>query len=386
MPRKGSSALPGNEFLRPLKLLGRRLAAVVAALAVLGATAGVVAAADAVPRKVNPRGDLYADERQTIEMFRRLSPSVVYITTLDKVVNLLTLNVREVPRGTGSGFVWEDRGGFVYVVTNGHVVAGARGAQVRLSDQRSFSADLVGISPDHDLAVLRVKIPDGRPAPLPLGTSQDLQVGQKVLAIGNPFGLDHSLSTGVISALDRSIDGEDSRPIHHLVQTDAAINPGNSGGPLLDSAGRLIGVNTAIFSPSGASAGIGFAVPADTVNRVVPELIAHGHYRRPTMGIAIYDRLSIMVTQQLGIKGVLVADVEANSPAAQAGLRGSRRERNGSIIPGDVIQSVDGLAVDGATALDRVLDDRRPGDRVTLGLWREGKRHSTTLTLVPVRR
>jgi S1-C subfamily serine protease len=362
----------------------RRIFAAVACIFFAGAV--FAAERQTTPRKVVPRPELSADEKQTIELFRRLSPSVVYITTIDKVMNLLTLNVREVPRGTGSGFVWEEQGGIIYVVTNNHVIAGARGAQVRFSDQRSFVAELVGVSAEHDLAVLRLKVPEGRPMPLPLGSSNDLQVGQKVLAIGNPFGLDHSLTTGVISALDRSIAGDGGSPIHHLIQTDAAINPGNSGGPLLDSAGRLIGVNTAIYSPSGASAGIGFAVPADTVNRVVPELIAYGQYRRPTMGIAVFDKLSSLVTQQLGIKGVLVADVEANSPAAQAGLRGSRRNRDGSIVPGDVIQSVDGVAVDGATALDRVIDDKRPGDRITLVLWRDGRKQGVSLTLISVRR
>ena len=360
--------------MRLARLASRTLGALLLAMAV-----GAVQARTATPRTVTPRGPLAADETATVEIFRKWSPSVVYITTLDKVLNLWTMNVREVPRGTGSGFVWDDQG---HIVTNYHVVAGARAAQVRLSDQRSFAAELVGVSPENDLAVLRIKVPDRKPEPLMLGSSRDLLVGQRVVAIGNPFGLDHTLTTGVISALDRSIDGEGGA-IHHLIQTDAAINPGNSGGPLLDSAGRLIGVNTAIYSPSGASAGIGFAVPVDKVNRVVPELIAYGQYRPPSMGITVLDRVSAAVTRQLGIKGALILEVAEGSPADRAGLKGSRPVRAGSIVPGDVIQSLDGKPVEGSSDLDKLLDGRNAGDRVTLGVWREGATRQVTVTLVP---
>jgi S1-C subfamily serine protease len=338
-----------------------------------------------VARSVTARGALAADEMATVDIFRKVSPSVVFITTLDRVVNLWTMNVREVPQGTGSGFVWDEQGKHLHIVTNYHVVAGAKVAHVRLSDQRTFPAELVGVSPDHDLAVLRITVPDRHPAAVALGSSRDLLVGQRVLAIGNPFGLDHTLTTGIISALDRSIDGEEG-PIHRVIQTDAAINPGNSGGPLLDSAGRLIGVNTAIYSPSGASAGIGFAIPADTVNRVVPEIIAYGHFRRPTMGITSMDQVGAAVTQRLGIKGALVLDVEAGSAAAQAGLRGSRLNRDGSVIAGDVIQSIDGQPVDSTATLDRVLDGRNIGDRLTLGLWRDGKSVTVSVTLAGPKR
>ena len=349
-------------------------------VSLLAALAAVPAAAREQPasRSVAPRGPLTAEENTTIGIFRKASPSVVYITTLDKVVNLWTMNVKEVPRGTGSGFVWDDQG---HIVTNYHVVAGAKGAQVRLSDQRGFAAELVGASPDHDLAVLRIKVPGARPAPLPLGSSGDLQVGQKVLAIGNPFGFDHTLTTGVISALNRSIDGDDGHPIHRLIQIDAALNPGTSGGPLLDSAGRLIGVNTAIYSPSGASAGIGFSVPVDTVNRVVPELIAFGYYRRPTVGFNVIDRVSTVVTQQMGVKGVLILDVAPGSPAAQAGLRGSKVGRDGTVTPGDVLQSIDGVAVASSTDIDRILAGKRIGDKVNFTILREGKAVPVSLTL-----
>lgn len=371
----------GFSFALPVKnpaalrlLSALLLASITAAAAAQGA--------QPVARAVTPRGDLSADEKATIDLFRRSSPAVVYITTLQQVINLLTMNVRAVPRGTGSGFIWDDQG---HIVTNYHVIAGSKEAKIRLSDQRTFDAALVGASAEYDLAVLRIKVSDKRPTPLPLGISRELQVGQRVFAIGNPFGLDHTLTTGVISALDRSIDGEDGNKVHHLIQTDAAINPGNSGGPLLDSAGRLVGVNTAIYSPSGGSAGIGFAVPVDTVNRVVPEIIAFGRYRRPSIGVAVNDELSAALTTQAGVKGLAVLEVIKGSPAAVAGMRGARRLRDGSIELGDIIQTIDGQPVDNAAAMDRLLDGKRLGDRTTLGLLREGKSLSVTLTLVDAR-
>jgi len=215
----------------------------------------------AEPRAVTARGELAGDERATIEIFESVSPSVVFITTTEELMSPWTRNLTEVRRGTGSGFVWDDDG---HVVTNWHVIADAQSARVRLADQRSYPAELIGASPEHDLAVLRIGVALARPHPVPIGTSADLKVGQKVFAIGNPFGFDYSLTTGVVSALDRTIYADDGAEIRRLIQTDAAINPGNSGGPLIDSAGRLIGINTAIFSPSGSFSGIGFAVPADT--------------------------------------------------------------------------------------------------------------------------
>ena len=227
------------------------------------------------------RGELSAAEKTTIEIFEQSAPSVVYITTLTRRrESPLSFNVLEIPKGTGSGFVWDDAG---HVVTNYHVVAEGDAFQVRFADQKSFEAKLVGVEPSKDLAVLRVTGHDG--TGLPIGTSGDLRVGQAVFAMGNPFGLDHALTTGVVSALGREIKAMNGRTIQDVVQTDAAINPGNSGGPLIDSAGRLVGVNTAIYSPSGASSGIGFAVPVDTVRRVVPQLIQHGRVIRPGLVI-----------------------------------------------------------------------------------------------------
>jgi len=237
---------------------------------------------NAEPRVITARGNLADDEQTTINIFKRASPSVVYITTLARYENPWTRNIYEVPKGTGSGFVWDEHGD---IVTNWHVLSEASSAKVRLNDSRVYTATLIGASQEHDLAVLRINVPFNQPPPVPIGTSADLQVGQKVLAIGNPFGLDYTLTTGIISALNRAIETENGQIIDHLIQTDAAINPGNSGGPLIDSAGRLIGINTAIYSPSGAYAGIGFAVPIDTVNKIVPKIIAQGRYTSSTLDI-----------------------------------------------------------------------------------------------------
>lgn len=337
---------------------------------------------EAEPRAVTPRGDLAGDEQTIIEIFRRVSPSVVFITTAGWRIDPWSRNVQQVPQGAGSGFVWDHHG---HIVTNYHVIQDAASAQVRLSNQRVYKSVLVGASPEHDLAVLRISVSFGEPQPVPIGSSATLQVGQKVFAIGNPFGLDHTLTTGVISALDRTISAEQDTPIEHLIQTDAAINPGNSGGPLIDSAGRVIGVNTAIYSPSGAYAGIGFAVPIDTVNRVVPQIIAFGRYVRPSLGIAIDDTVSEAVTQELGVQGVLVLSVSPGSPAAAAGLRGTRLTSDGRVIPGDVIQSVEGKRVRTSNELVSLLDDYRVGDTVQVTIFRSGDSLQVPVQLEAVR-
>lgn len=333
---------------------------------------------DAEPRAITARGDLAADEQATIALFERTSPSVVFITTRQRVINPWTRNVTSVQRGSGSGFLWDDLG---HVVTNNHVIEGASEAIVTLDDGRSYRAVRVGSSPAHDLAVLRINVPfDRRPA-IPLGTSDDLRVGQKVFAIGNPFGLDYTLTSGLVSALDRSIEDDEGGTIEHLIQTDAAINPGNSGGPLLDSAGRLIGINTAIFSPSGAYAGIGFAVPVDTVNRVVPQLIAEGRYIRPTLGISVDEDVNRAIAQQLDIGGVAVLRVEPGSGADAAGLQALRVRSDRSFVPGDVILSIDGKPTSNVAALLSTLDDYRVGDVVQLRVWRNGSERSVAVTL-----
>ena len=323
------------------------------------------------PRPVAPRGAFSAEEAATIALFETARNSVTFITTRQRVRDFWSRNVFSVPRGTGSGFLWDEAG---HVVTNYHVISGASEAWVRLADGSDHRATLVGASPSHDLAVLRIAFSGRPPPPLPIGTSADLRVGQKVFAIGNPFGLDWTLTTGVVSALDRSLPTQGERLVQHLIQTDAAINPGNSGGPLLDSSGRLIGINTAIYSPSGASAGIGFAVPVDTLNRVVPQLIAFGSYQRPTLGIEVDEDWNRRLQQAFGVQGVVVLSVQPGSGADRAGLRGVRVARDGSITAGDIIVAVGGQRVTTVAELLGRLDDLEIGERVTLTLIRDGAR------------
>jgi S1-C subfamily serine protease len=337
------------------------------------------AARDAAPRVVTPRGDLAADEQSMIELFERTRDSVVFLSTRQQVQDFWTRNVFSVPRGTGSGFIWDDRG---HVVTNFHVVQGASEATVRLADGRDYKAALIGASPAHDIAVLRIGVGFKRPPPVPVGESSRLKVGQKVFAIGNPFGLDWTLTTGIVSALDRSLPTERGS-IEHLIQTDAAINPGNSGGPLLDSSGRLIGINTAIFSPTGASAGIGFAVPVDTVNRVVPELIRTGRYVRPALGIEADEALNRRLQSMFDVAGVFVLRVAPGSAAERAGLQGATASREGGIAPGDVIVAIDGKPVDTVGRLLGRLDDFQVGDTVRLTVVRDGREREVAVTLQP---
>jgi S1-C subfamily serine protease len=339
---------------------------------------GERASGQGVVPTIRPRGELAASEQATIALFEDARLSVVYISTRQRVLDPWTRNIFTVPQGTGSGFVWDERG---HLVTNYHVVAGAAGALVRLADGRESNASLVGVSPAHDLAVLRIDVGD-HPVPLPVGTSGDLQVGQSVFAIGNPFGLDWTLTTGIVSALDRSLPAGDGRYlIEGLIQTDAAINPGNSGGPLLDSAGRLIGVNTAIYSPSGAYAGVGFAVPVDTVIRVVPQLVERGKYVRPALGIEIDEDLNRLVMRQLATQGVVILRVPSGTGAAAAGLRGAQIGADGRIIPGDIIVALNGQAIDSVPRLLARLDDYQVGDDVRVTVLRDGRPVEVTVTL-----
>ena len=318
---------------------------------------------DAKPRPIAPVGDLAEDEKATINLFRQSSRSVVYIATT-AVGRDFNFNVLEMPKGTGSGFVWDEKG---HVVTNFHVVEGANRWRVTLSDQSTWDAEPVGIAPDKDLAVLRVDAPTERLAPLLVGTSADLEVGQRVFAIGNPFGLDQTLTTGIISGLGRQIRAQTGRTIDGMIQTDAAINPGNSGGPLLDSRGRLIGMNTAIFSPSGASAGIGFAIPVDTVQRIVPQLLRYGQVVRPGIGAAyVPDPVAL----RLGLKGVLIGTIEPDSSAEKAGLLPTRRNADGDILLGDLIVAIDGKPVDSVDGLLATFESREVGQTVKLTVRR----------------
>jgi S1-C subfamily serine protease len=324
----------------------------------------------AAPREITPRGELGSDERATIDLFERSRNSVVFISTKQAVVDFWSRNVMSVPRGTGSGFIWDDAG---HIVTNFHVIEGASEASIKLVDGRSFRASLVGVSPEHDIAVLKIGIGFKGPRPIPIGTSGDLRVGQKVYAIGNPFGLDWTLTSGIVSAQNRSITEDDGRLLEHLIQTDAAINPGNSGGPLLDSSGRLIGMNTAIYSPSGAAAGIGFAVPVDMVNRVVPSLVRDGHYESPSIGISVDERLNERLEAVTGIEGAFVLRVSQGSSGADAGLQGAKISREGEFIGGDIIVSVNGKKIESVSRLLATLDDYQIGNTVRLGVQRGNK-------------
>ncbi|MEW6719507.1 MAG: trypsin-like peptidase domain-containing protein [Thermodesulfobacteriota bacterium] len=331
-------------------------------------------------RTVTPRGDLAADERSTIELFEKSRDTVVFISTQQLVRDFWTRNVFSVPRGNGSGFIWDDDG---HVVTNFHVVEGASEATARLADGRDYKAVLVGASPAHDIAVLRIGVGFRRPPAVPLGSSADLKVGQKVFAIGNPFGLDWTLTSGIVSALDRSLEGgRRGRVIEHLIQTDAAINPGNSGGPLLDSSGRLIGINTAIYSPSGASAGIGFAVPVDTVARVVPQLIRSGRYVRPALGIEVDEQINRRLASETGVAGVYVLRVLPGSAAEKAGLEGVTTGPEG-IVPGDAVLSVEGKPVDTVSRLMSRLEEFKVGDRVKIEVRRGSETRTVEVELQP---
>ena len=359
----------GDPFLRRLKWITIAVITVLAVWQGLPWAEHMLSRETAKPRAVTPRGDFAADEKNTIELFESSRDAVVFISTTQRVMEAWSRNIFTIPRGTGSGFVWDDKG---HVITNFHVVAGAAEARVRFSDGKEHTATLVGASPAHDLAVLRIITGEKR-VTLPLGASQGLKVGQKVFAIGNPFGLDWTLTTGIISALDRSLKGEDGGAIEHLIQTDAAINPGSSGGPLLDSAGRLIGVNTAIYSPSGASAGVGFAIPVDTVNKVVPALIAKGKYTRPSLGIMVDQRLNDMATSRMGIKGVLVLGVQPGSGAAAADLVAANFSKDGSFVPGDIITAVEDKQIDSVQGLLSRLDDFQIGENIRLTILRGDK-------------
>ena len=313
-------------------------------------------------RQVVPTSGLLPEERTTVELFRQASPSVVNITTVTNRRSVFARRIDRVPEGTGTGFIWDANG---YVVTNFHVVLRAHEMLVTLNDQTTWPAELVGGDPHVDLAVLKIDAPADTLRPIAVGTSRDLQVGQSVMAIGNPFGLDHTLTTGVISALDREVSSLTNRLIRGVIQTDAAINPGNSGGPLLDSSGRLIGVNTQIVSSSGSWGGIGFAIPVDTVNWVVPELIAHGEVERPLIGVELDDSL----LRARGVKGALVTNVVPGSGADKAGMRASRRTRRG-IVLGDLITAIEDREVASVNDVHTIVEDFRVGDVVTVTVVR----------------
>ncbi len=342
---------------------------------------------DAESRVIAPRGELAADERSTIELFEAAAPSVVHIQTTrtEPRRGFFSSRAVEVPEGSGTGFVWDTEG---HVVTNYHVVQNAESAYVILQDGgKAYPARFVGGAPDSDLAVLRIEAPESKLVPIALGESKNLRVGQRVFAIGNPFGLDKTLTTGVISGLERMITSVTNMTIHGVIQTDAAINPGNSGGPLLDSAGRLIGVNTAIKSPTGSYAGIGFAVPVDLVNQKVPRILRTGFAERA--GLGIYIGPDEWGTEQ-GLLGAVIDQVVPGGAADRAGLRGSRHFGDGSIELGDVIVAIDDVEIDGKEDLFAALHRYEAGQSVGVTVHRFAEdgsdaRHRLDVTLQALR-
>jgi S1-C subfamily serine protease len=323
----------------------------------------------AEPRPVAARASLSDFEKANIAIYEEASPCLVQVTNLAKErSNWFSLDVQEVPKGVGSGFVWDQDG---HIVTNYHVVEGADAARVTLADHSSYNASHILSFPDQDIAVLFVDAPRTKLHPIPVGTSHNLKVGQMSYALGDPFGLDQTMTVGIVSALGRKINSANGRPIEGVIQTSAPINPGNSGGPLLDSAGRLIGMNTAILSPSGAFAGIGFAIPVDEINRVVPELIQHGKVVRPHLGVQLApDELA----RQLGVEhGALIIKVVPGSAAERAGLRGTARDASGHIQRGDVIVAIDGKPIENSEDLYSALQQRKVGDTVPLTIMRDDR-------------
>ncbi|XP_006655603.2 protease Do-like 1, chloroplastic [Oryza brachyantha] len=371
-PRRLRDLLPDEAGRILSSASGSLIVALASAALILGDAGAASAFVVATPRK------LQADELATVRLFQENTPSVVYITNLAVRQDAFTLDVLEVPQGSGSGFVWDKSG---HIVTNFHVIRGASDLRVTLADQSVYEAQVVGFDQDKDVAVLRIKAPTEKLRPIPVGVSADLLVGQKVFAIGNPFGLDHTLTTGVISGLRREISSAATgRPIQDVIQTDAAINPGNSGGPLLDSSGNLIGVNTAIYSPSGASSGVGFSIPVDTVGGIVDQLIKFGKVTRPILGIKFAPDQSV---EQLGLSGVLVLDAPPSGPAGKAGLQSTKRDSYGRLILGDIITSVNGTKVTNGSDLYRILDQCKVGETVTVEVLRGDHKEKIPVTLEP---
>ena len=325
------------------------------------------------------RAALLPDEENTIKVFKDVSLSVVYVTNIAVGQNVF-MDEMAVPQGTGSGFVWDREG---HIVTNFHVVRGGDAFLVTLKDQTQIEAKVVGVEPRKDIAVLKLVKGSDKLQPVQLGHSETLQVGQKTLAIGNPFGLDNTVTTGIVSALGRQVVGIGGVTIHDMVQTDAAINPGNSGGPLLDSAGQLIGMNTMIYSQSGGSSGIGFAVPVTFIRRIVPQLIKYGRTIQPGVGVVILP--DQQKYQLLGdIDGVVVRDVSPGGPAAKAGVRGIRRDATGRHRLGDIIVGIDAKLIKDYDDLYNTLDSFKVGHKVTLKTLRDGKKRSYPIELVNI--
>ena len=337
---------------------------------------GLLPAAMVLAKNVDYANFATEDEANTIQIFGQASPAVVFVTNTALRRNFFSLNVQEIPRGSGTGFVWDKNG---LIVTNFHVIAGAHKLTVTLQDRSEYPAEVIGVAAEKDLAVLRIEQPPNDLVTLPLGDSSELAVGRKVLAIGNPFGLDTTLTTGIVSALGREIQAPGNRIIRGVIQTDAAINPGNSGGPLLNSLGQLVGVNTAIYSPSGASAGIGFAIPVNTVKEVVPQLISYGRILRPMIGAEL---ASDRWVRRYRIEGLPLIQVYPGLPAAEAGMSGAYRNARGEVVLGDIITHIDGKPISSHDDYFSVLEARKPGDSIVITSRVGGKTRSYTVTLI----
>jgi len=332
---------------------------------------------DTVPQPLEAGTTLYTDDEQNnITVFENASPSVVFVTNTQLRRQRFSLNVLEIPRGSGTGLVWDKNG---LIVTNFHVVYGANKIIITLQSNRSYEATVVGTAPEKDIALLKIDAPREELKALPLGDSASLAVGRKVLAIGNPFALDTTLTVGVVSALGREIKSLNNRTIKNVIQTDAAINPGNSGGPLLDSYGRLIGLNTAIYSPSGASAGIGFAIPVNTLKLIIPQLREHGKLFRPIIGI---ETLTDYWTRRLRVKGVAILSIKEGLPADKAGMVGVREDRRGNIHLGDVIIAINGENVTNEDSLLSQLEKYEPGNTITITTLRDDEIQNYDVTLM----
>ena len=315
-------------------------------------------------------------EKQTIHIYHETVPSVVNVSNI-KVADSFFYGKVEVPQGAGTGFVWDKKG---HIVTNFHVVQGGNNFVITFhNDKKQYKAKVVGIAPKKDIAVLKLEKMPADLKPITVGSSKNLLVGQIAMAIGNPFGLDHSISKGIISALGRKIDGIGGVKIHDIIQTDAAINQGNSGGPLLNSQGMLIGVNTMIVSTSGSSAGLGFAVPVDTVKRIVPQLIEYGKVIRPGLGIGLLDQR--MRERYVGKKGAAISFVDPDGAAGKAGLKGMMKDNYGRIYLGDVILKINGKEVNTLDDIYYELDKYKIGDSVKIEYLRDDKKYSTSVTL-----
>jgi S1-C subfamily serine protease len=350
---------------------------VVAVLALSGTRywPAVVHSRDAQPRPVAARGELLVDEEVAIKAFHTVSSSVVFITSKQVSRSVFSMQATKVEEDAGSGFVWDPNG---YIVTNYHVVENSQSVQVTLGNQSVWKAHRVGVNPDKDIAVLKIEAPPNLLPAIPIGRSSDLQVGQRVYALGNPFGYDQTMTSGIISGLGREITSVSGRPIKGVIQTDAPLNPGNSGGPLIDSAGRVIGMNTAILSPTGAYAGIGFATPIDTINRIVPQIIRGDTAPQPSLGVTLApDHL----VRRLGYDGVLIVSTEPNAPARKAGLCETRRSDLGKIVFGDLITAVNGEPVRTEDEFLTAIDKHKVGDTVQLSVRRDGKKITVPVTL-----